>query len=946
MRHSFTYRMVRAAKAGLGLVRVPANIIARIIARIIVGICSVFLNKIRFMSLFVRNENGNISMKRQRYSLAVMTGAIFIAFGPHKAMAASCVAPPEKLQLHFAFDWALSERGNLVDVLNLQCGEPENIDRLRQRIDSYFRLSGLPVSQVTWRNDSQPGIVEFEITTPDDTPRQRAIMFDISRTARADALIPIFQITGTPTEGESLTARFVVNQEFVTAVKAQVELQWRRNGQPIKEGYKSRYQLGEADVDADISADISIKAGERVLAHRSLNFDAPIAMAEKKPEARDAVITGRAELGQILELDYTFFDRNPEDQEKNSKIIWLRDNFSIPGATGTSYKIVRADIGHIVSARIEPVSDDGQRGTPVTVSLPMKIEDGLEKQKQDFLASLMPELPDANGGDSPAPLIQEQPSAETVIAALNVAVPSVPETDSLQPRMPVSSDFYLTKGFKIAEGTPRQITGLNIESSDLLRQHELQAIEAKFIGRDIEVDTLKEIIDAINDAFKEAGYELSRALLPEQIVADGRVQIKIVEVRLGDITIEGNKAIDEAYILEQLGFKSGDYISLAAIEEALKGYNATNKSKLTTELAPGSAYGTTDIFIQASEPNRIELPTISVDNYNKGLSKLVPQSFSATFNNLANRDDELSISISDGLGTSAYSAGFSTPFGNPGGNLTLNFAQAQTESTVENAELVGYRGTSTSFGAGYSYPLFSATNWSGFTSVSFGRGENDMVAPITGDTLAKSKTDKAVFSVPISYNDGVNAVSLSPAFHVIHTSTEIPPANKWVSKFDMDISASRFITPQLTANFSGRFLYTNARAFLNMPNEIMSIGGPGSVRAYQPSESSGYRGIFASMELRSDLANWESVSLPEWLPSVQPYAFIDHANAREVFKESRRGDRWSGYGVGLTLPTIFDYLYFDTYWAHPLDNSAHQAEKEAYKDDLLQFSVRANIKLN
>ncbi len=50
--------------------------------------------------------------------------------------------------------------------------------------------------------------------------------------------------------------------------------------------------------------------------------------------------------------------------------------------------------------------------------------------------------------------------------------------------------------------------------------------------------------------------------------------------------------------------------------------------------------------------------------------------------------------------------------------------------------------------------------------------------------------------------------------------------------------------------------------------------------------------------------------------------------------------------VGMTLPTIFDYLSFDTYWAHPLDNSVHEDEKTAYKDDLLQFSLRANIKLN
>ncbi len=142
-----------------------------------------------------------------------------------------------------------------------------------------------------------------------------------------------------------------------------------------------------------------------------------------------------------------------------------------------------------MSARIEPISDDGQRGTPVTVSMPMKIEDGLERQKQDFLASLMPEIPAASNADSSALSVREQPSAETLIAALNAPAPSAPGPDSLQPRMPVSSDFYLTKGFKVAEGTPRQITGLNIESSDLLRQQELQAIEAKFIGRDIEIDT-------------------------------------------------------------------------------------------------------------------------------------------------------------------------------------------------------------------------------------------------------------------------------------------------------------------------------------------------------------------------------------------------------------------------------------------------------------------------
>lgn len=893
-------------------------------------------------------------MWRQIFDLTKAIGIITIAFVSSPLHAAVCKTPPEKVQLHFAFDWPITERGRLAEVLTLQCGEPENIHRLRQSIDAYFRLAGLPIEQVTWREDSQPNIAEFEIATLQDTDRQRAIMFDVIRMARSDTLIPILQVSGLAQAGQELTARFVVNQEFVSDVSARVELQWRRDGRAIKDAFRARYRLQDGDVDTEISVDITVKAGSRIIAHRQVSFDKSIAMAEKRPEALQVAIRGVPKVGQRLELDYIFSDANPGDSEKDSRIIWMRDNFAIPGATGPTYQLTHDDVGHILSASIEPISADGQRGMPVTVSLPAEIIDVLEQQKKDFLASLTPET-EITGKDTlmlgeasanPPTNLTEIKVKNPIIAALVAPQVKKPIPDNLGMRLPTSSDLYLTKGFKIVQGTPRQITGLDIERGDLLTLQKLREIEAKFIGRDIKIGTLKGIVDAINTAFKEEGYELSRALLPEQIVSDGRVAIKIVEVRLGDIVIEGNEAIKEEYILNQLGFKTGEYISLATIEESLKEYNATNKSNLTTELAPGTEYGTTDIFIQTSEPSRVELPTLSVDNYNKGVSKIIPQSFSATFNNLLRSDDEVTISMSDGKGTAAQSIGFSAPFGKSGGNLTINMSKAKTKSTIENAELVGYRGTSTSFGFGYSYPLFSASNWSGFTSVSLGRGKNDLVAPITGDLLAKSTTDKVVVSFPTSYNNGITALSVSPAWHFIHTSTEIPPSDDWLNKFDMNMSASHFLSPQLTANFSGRYLYTTSRAFLNMPDEIISIGGPGSVRAYQPSESSGYRGFFASAELRSDLANWEETSLPKWLPNIQPYAFIDHANAREVFKKVRRGDRWSGYGVGLSLPSIFDYFSFDTYWAKPLDNSVHAAEKQAYKDDLLQFSVKANIKLN
>ena len=152
-------------------------------------------------------------MWRQIFDLTRAVGIITIAFVSSPLHAAVCKTPPEKVQLHFAFDWPITERGRLAEVLTLQCGEPENIHRLRQSIDAYFRLAGLPIEQVTWREDSQPNIAEFEIATFQDTDRQRAIMFDVIRMARSDTLIPILQVSGLAQAGQELTARFVVNQE-------------------------------------------------------------------------------------------------------------------------------------------------------------------------------------------------------------------------------------------------------------------------------------------------------------------------------------------------------------------------------------------------------------------------------------------------------------------------------------------------------------------------------------------------------------------------------------------------------------------------------------------------------------------------------------------------------------------------------------------------------------
>ena len=70
----------------------------------------------------------------------------------------SCKAPPKYVQIHYNFDWDLSERQALSDSLKLQCGEDQNIEFLRQKIERSIKSIGkinLRVNQHQLKNAEQ-----------------------------------------------------------------------------------------------------------------------------------------------------------------------------------------------------------------------------------------------------------------------------------------------------------------------------------------------------------------------------------------------------------------------------------------------------------------------------------------------------------------------------------------------------------------------------------------------------------------------------------------------------------------------------------------------------------------------------------------------------------------------------------------------------------------------
>ena len=936
-------------------------------------------------------------------AMAMLVAPLFMA--PSQAFAASdCDILPRYIQIHHNFAWSSEQQSALSNVLSTGCVRSSYLADITETLAVKLKAQGIDVTQISIIANDDDTVVSVRVKTKSemaDAP-EMTVLLPLLPPATG-TIITALEILGTAQEDAELIARYAVNEQAYQQAGGRLRLQWLRDGLPITGASKSRYRLQRADVGKSLSAQLVYEGSDAQIADsRTAQVNATILEANYPPRIEDLAIIGTPQTGEALIAQYQFIDDNEGDSEGDTRFIWLRDNIVIPNANGPSYEVGAKDIGAQITVRVEPQSQDGQKGQARSASLSQIIRErpvvanadvvenividdanktldvtaleqaintqDKDEAKDEIIVSIArpkirptpPEIADtldakevikeaiddlvadykADKADAPAIIIDDVPTKDDISEEEKTAAeaPALISEPDLPP-------YSLTPGFDIAATSPKTFTDIDFSPSAILLASELRAARKQVLGTPITLEAIKSILDRVNALYVDKGFELSRALLPEQLVTDGVVQIQLVEATVGKITLENRDDLSEEFVLAHLAAKEGDFISLKALEQSIRTYNLSNKSKLATELAPGSDFGETDIFVDVAEPDKVELPSVSINNYANQTSDWRQNALSITLNNLIGRDDETAFTYSDSKGSTSMSGSFSMPLDHKGRNISLALSNSDTKIVAGSEETVGYRGSASSFAATFSQPVYFGDDYSFYLSASYGVSKSDLVQPVTGDMLSKSEVRKYSLAIPYSFNNGTTAISVAPSIHALNIVTQIPEREKWMEKLDIDANASHFLSEKWTLNGRAKFLYSDARDMINMPSEILSVGGPSSVRAYQPGESSGYQGYFVSGELRTDLANWEEVSLPDFMPSAQPYFFVDHMMAQSQYKVRSRADYWSGYGVGLQIPSIFNLLTFDVYWSEPLDGSVHEEEKEFYDDELFQFSLSARFRL-
>lgn len=167
-------------------------------------------------------------------------------------------------------------------------------------------------------------------------------------------------ISGTATQGQTLTA--------VTTTIADPDglgpfsYQWRRAGAPISGATAQTYTLVQADVGAAMSVVVSWTDQQGFSESLTSANTSAVANVNDAPTGV-LTITGTPDVGQVL----TMVTSSIADLDGLGPFTfsWLRDGVTISGATSSTYTLVAADIGTLITAR---VSYTDAQGTAETVT--------------------------------------------------------------------------------------------------------------------------------------------------------------------------------------------------------------------------------------------------------------------------------------------------------------------------------------------------------------------------------------------------------------------------------------------------------------------------------------------------------------------------------------------------------------------------------------------------
>jgi hemolysin activation/secretion protein len=498
--------------------------------------------------------------------------------------------------------------------------------------------------------------------------------------------------------------------------------------------------------------------------------------------------------------------------------------------------------------------------------------------------------------------IQVRPDAGQVLRERDQSDPSRQRPSKETPPILIPQEHPVAPS---PDGTRIPVKALHITGATVFTEDELSALLNPWKGRELALEDLQTATERITHYYREHGYLVARAYLPEQTIRDGIVEIAVLEGRIGQVILKNSSGMSENQAQAWAGnITPGTVIHEPELERTLILLNDTpGISTANAALQPGASVGLSDLVVSL-QPAPFVSGEIDASNYGNRYTGAYLLGGTLNLNSPLHIGDQITarIQASDEklyYGRLAYRAPIGTSGLAAGGAWSASRYRLGQNFAVLNANGDAHIG---SIFATFPFVRSRTSNVMGVLTYD----QKSLEDRIDSTATAVRKKVKLV-TAGLTSDGRWNRLgyNLSLGYTAGHLDIETPDA----AAIDASTARSNGHYAKLSYAASGLLPIAGAwsvfaavsgqRADKNLDSsEKFSLGGAEGVRAYPQGEAAADEGYLATTELRYMLA------------SAFISGFIDTGTVRinhAPFADSDNHRHLSAVGLGFNWKSLRDF---------------------------------------
>ena len=411
-----------------------------------------------------------------------------------------------------------------------------------------------------------------------------------------------------------------------------------------------------------------------------------------------------------------------------------------------------------------------------------------------------------------------------------------------------------------------------VEGNSLLSTAQINSALAVHVGRQRNFGDVQQAMRTLEKAYADAGWTAVQVSLPEQELTDAVVRLRVQELTLGEILVEGQKFREEGNVRRALpALVAGRAPNVDDIARNLRSANENPSRNITLILRAGARAGKVDAVAKVADQKPWSVTT-SLDSTGTPATGILRLGLSAQHSNLFDRDHVISL---QGITSPAYPSrvtiaglGYRLPLHGLGDSIDLAYIHSDVDSGQVStaAGTFAISGSGNFYSARYNFNLPNRGAWEQrlvlggdwreyANSVSFNGSAGSLVPDLTVHPISlgysgrrASRVDELALSFSVARNlpGGPDGGALS------FTRTRAGATAAYTVW-----RASASYLRSLPGDWQGRIAFGGQySADLLVPGEQFGLGGLDSVRGFIEREMASDRGLRGSLELYTPDPGW------------------------------------------------------------------------------------------